>query len=64
MGLCRRIVDLVETGSTLLANGLVELATISDEFAAGVNRAAWKQRPEQLDSWIKRSGQRVTAVAE
>ncbi|MGB2021257.1 MAG: ATP phosphoribosyltransferase, partial [Candidatus Puniceispirillaceae bacterium] len=28
MGLCRRIVDLVETGSTLKANGLVELETI------------------------------------
>ncbi|MDG1412676.1 MAG: ATP phosphoribosyltransferase, partial [Alphaproteobacteria bacterium] len=42
MGLCRRIVDLVETGSTLIANGLVEveeITTITSRLA--VNRAAW-----------------------
>ena len=36
LGLCRRIVDLVETGSTLKANGLVEIAeimTVSSRFA-------------------------------
>jgi ATP phosphoribosyltransferase len=46
MGLCRRIVDLVETGSTLIANGLVEveeITTITSRLA--VNRAAWKQHP-------------------
>ena len=65
MGLCRRIVDLVETGSTLAANGLVELETISEVSSRlAVNRAAWKQYPEQLDSWIKRFRTVVTAAAE
>ena len=65
MGLCRRIVDLVETGSTLAANGLVELETISEVSSRlAVNRAAWKQYPDQLDSWIKRFRTAVTAAAE
>ena len=53
LGLCRRIVDLVETGSTLTANGLVEIAeimTVSSRFA--VNRAAWKMNPEIIGDWI------------
>ena len=53
LGLCRRIVDLVETGSTLTANGLVEIAeimTVSSRFA--VNRAAWKMNPEIIGGWI------------
>jgi len=55
MGLCRRIVDLVETGSTLVANGLVEvehIADISSRFA--VNRAAFKTSPEVIGGWIER----------
>ena len=54
MGLCRRIVDLVETGSTLVANGLVEIeeiAKISSRFV--VNRAAWKTEPARVDHWIE-----------
>ena len=53
LGLCRRIVDLVETGFTLTANGLVEIAeimTVSSRFA--VNRAAWKMNPETIGGWI------------
>ena len=53
LGLCRRIVDLVETGATLNANGLVEIAeimTVSSRFA--VNRAAWKMNPEIIGGWI------------
>ena len=53
LGLCRRIVDLVETGSTLTANGLVEIAeimTVSSRFV--VNRAAWKMNPEIIGGWI------------
>lgn len=49
MGLCRRIVDLVETGSTLVANGLVEvehIADISSRFA--INRAAFKTSPDYI----------------
>ena len=65
MGLCRRIVDLVESGSTLAANGLVELETISEVSSRlAVNRAAWKQYPEQLDSWVKRFRTAVKAAAE
>ena len=53
LGLCRRIVDLVETGSTLSANGLVEIEevmNISSKLA--VNRAAWKMHPELIGKWI------------
>ena len=65
MGLCRRIVDLVETGSTLAANGLVELETISNVSSRlAVNRAVWKQHPEQVDGWIKRFRTSVTATAQ
>lgn len=55
LGLCRRIVDLVSTGATLKANGLVEveqIAEISSRLA--VNRAALKTRPEQMMHWIDR----------
>jgi ATP phosphoribosyltransferase len=55
LGLCRRIVDLVSSGSTLKANGLVEIehiADISSRFV--VNRAALKTRPEELVGWIER----------
>ena len=53
LGLCRRIVDLVSTGKTLKANGLVEverIAEISSRLA--VNRAAWKTRPAEIGHWI------------
>ena len=65
MGLCRRIVDLVETGSTLVANGLVEveeIASISSRFA--VNRAAWKMQPERIGGWIERIGNAVDGMAK
>ena len=43
LGLCRRIVDLVETGSTLKANGLVEVEKIMDVSSRlVVNRHAYK----------------------
>ncbi len=53
LGLCRRIVDLVSTGRTLKANGLVEveqIAAITSRLA--VNRAAWKTRPDEIGHWI------------
>jgi len=55
MGLCKRIVDLVSTGQTLKANGLVEvelIAEISSRLA--VNRAAWKTRPDDVGDLIDR----------
>ena len=53
LGLCRRIVDLVSTGATLKANGLVEveqIAAITSRLT--VNRAAWKTRPDEIGHWI------------
>jgi ATP phosphoribosyltransferase len=53
MGLCRHIVDLVQTGSTLRANGLVEIEHIADVTSRLiVNRTALKTRPDEIGSWI------------
>jgi len=53
LGLCRRIVDLVQTGATLRANGLVEIEHIADVTSRlVVNRAALKTRPEEVRHWI------------
>jgi ATP phosphoribosyltransferase len=55
LGLCRRIVDLVSTGSTLKANGLVEIEKIMDVSSRLiVNRAAFKTRSEEISGWIDR----------
>ncbi len=53
MGLCRHIVDLVQTGSTLKANGLVEIEHIADVTSKLiVNRTALKTRPDEIAYWI------------
>lgn len=53
LGLCRRIVDLVSTGSTLKANGLVEIEKIMDVSSRLiVNRAAFKTRSDDISRWI------------
>lgn len=55
LGLARLIVDLVQTGSTLKANGLVEtevIANIASRLI--VNRTALKTRPELIGGWIAR----------
>ena len=55
LGLCRRIVDLVSTGTTLKANGLVEVEHIADVSSRlVVNRAALKTRPGEVGGWIDR----------
>ncbi|HUK08021.1 MAG TPA: ATP phosphoribosyltransferase [Stellaceae bacterium] len=55
LGLCRRIVDLVQTGATLRANGLVEIEHVADVTSRlVVNRAALKTRPEEVRHWIER----------
>ena len=55
LGLCRHIVDLVQTGATLRANGLVEIEHIADVSSRLiVNRPALKTRPEEVGSWIER----------
>ena len=55
LGLCRRIVDLVATGQTLAANGLVEVEHIADVTSRLVaNRTALKTRAAFLGAWIGR----------
>jgi ATP phosphoribosyltransferase len=55
LGLCRRIVDLVQTGTTLKANGLVEIEHIAHITSRlVVNRAALKTRPVELGDWLER----------
>lgn len=54
LGLCRRIVDLVETGSTLRANGLVEVETIAEVSSRlVVNRVALKTRPVEIRALVE-----------
>ena len=54
LGLCRRIVDLVSSGATLAANGLVEVEHIADiSSRLVVNRAALKTRPTEVGGWIE-----------
>lgn len=63
LGLCRRIVDLVSTGSTLKANGLVEveeIATVTSQLI--VNRAAMKTRSAEIHGWIKRFQETLNAA--
>jgi ATP phosphoribosyltransferase len=55
LGLARVIVDLVQTGSTLKANGLVETEVIAQVTSRLiVNRTALKTRPEAIAAWIAR----------
>ena len=55
LGLSRLIVDLVATGSTLKANGLVETEVIAHVTSRLiVNRTALKTRPEAVGAWIAR----------
>jgi ATP phosphoribosyltransferase len=55
LGLCRHIVDLVQTGATLKANGLIEIERIADiSSRLIVNRPALKTRPQELGAWIER----------
>jgi ATP phosphoribosyltransferase len=55
LGLSRVIVDLVQTGSTLKANGLVETEVIAQVTSRLiVNRTALKTRPEEIAAWIAR----------
>ena len=55
LGLSRLIVDLVQTGSTLRANGLVETEVIAQVTSRLiVNRTALKTQPEAIGAWIAR----------
>ncbi|WP_419896367.1 ATP phosphoribosyltransferase [Roseomonas sp. USHLN139] len=64
LGLARLIVDLVQTGSTLKANGLAEtevIAQISSRLI--VNRTALKTRPEAIGDWLSRFRAALDKVA-
>lgn len=53
LGLARRIVDLVSSGGTLKANGLVEVEKIMDiSSRLIVNRTALKTMPDVMQDWI------------
>ncbi len=53
LGLARRIVDLVDSGSTLKANGLVEVEKIMDVSSRLiVNRTAMKTMPDNMNAWV------------
>jgi ATP phosphoribosyltransferase len=64
LGLSQRIVDLVSTGATLKANGLVEVEQIADVTSRLiVNRAALKTRPDEVKALIDDFSRAVTAEA-
>ena len=55
LGLCQRIVDLVSTGATLKANGLVEVEKILDITSRLiVNRTAFKTRSDEISDIVDR----------
>lgn len=54
LGLARRIVDLVSTGSTLKANNMIEIEEILEiSSRLIVNRATQKTRSTEINSWIE-----------
>ena len=55
LGLCHRIVDLVDSGRTLRENGLVEIEHIANVTSRLiVNRTALKTRATTVGAWIDR----------
>ncbi len=63
LGLARRIVDLVSSGATLKANGLVEVEHIADVTSKLiVNRAALKTRHGEVQPYIDRIGEAARAA--
>ena len=58
MGLCKRIGDLVESGSTLIANDLVELEEICKvSTRLAVNRSFIKTNSQIIQPWIDKVGE-------
>ncbi|MBO4644561.1 MAG: ATP phosphoribosyltransferase [Alphaproteobacteria bacterium] len=53
IGLCHRIVDVVSSGATLKANGLVEIESMMDISARLIiNRTAFKTRTAEMTAWL------------
>ncbi|MBZ6377665.1 ATP phosphoribosyltransferase [Pacificimonas flava] len=64
LGLTSRIVDLVSSGATLKANGLVEVETISEVTSRLiVSRTAFKRKGAILSDWISRFREAADAAA-
>jgi hypothetical protein len=62
LGLSHLIVDLVDTGSTLRANGLEEVRTIANVTSRLiVNRTAFKTQPERIGGIINRFRQALAS---
>ncbi len=65
LGLSKRIVDLVSTGSTLKANKLKEVEVLTEITSRlVVNRPAFKTRPRELTYWIDRFREVIADGAE
>ena len=55
MGLCRRIVDLSESGNTLKANGLIEIEEILKvSTRLAINRSSYKTNYENINKILKK----------
>lgn len=64
LGLCKRIVDLVSSGATLKANGLVEIEKIAEVTSRLIiNRAAFKTRSREMGDWLARFEEAVHVKA-
>nr|WP_279347254.1 ATP phosphoribosyltransferase [Govania unica] len=64
LGLCKRIVDLVSSGATLKANGLVEIEKIAEVTSRLIiNRAAFKTRSREIGDWLTRFEEAVNVTA-
>ena len=62
VGLADLIVDLVESGNTLKANGLVPLEHIMDiSSRLVVNKASWKMKHETIVALVEAIGEAVAA---
>ena len=62
MGLCDRIVDIVDTGNTLKANGLVPMEHIADVSSRlVVNKASLKMKHQKIEALITRLAAAVDA---
>jgi len=62
LGLCERIVDLVETGETLKKNGLVEVEDIMSVSSKLIcNRASLKTKPARIKGLIERFATAIDA---
>jgi len=65
VGMAERIVDLVETGGTLKANGLIEETTLFDISSRLIaNPASFATRRQQIQPMIERLRQAVEKKAE